>query len=258
MMASAVVLIHGMWSTSATLSPLRKRLEAKGYNVYSPDLPGHEDGIGDAAGQVADLSILEYCTHLKAYITNLKLEAPPILIGHSMGGLLAQKLGAELKIRAMILLCPSPPWGINTITLSGAWTTFDAWAKWRFWKKSHRPSFQRAKYGLFNLMDHETQIELYHRLIPESGRAYFELVTWFFDWRKATYVPTKAIDVPILAITGEKDRIIPPGVVRKVAQRYSQADYKCYPEHSHWLIDESGSEKIVNDIDIWLKKDDKQ
>ncbi len=252
-MDSAIILIHGMWSTSATLSTLRRRLEAKGYIVYSPDLPFHEDGIHDSEVLVANLSVRDYCTHLKDYITNLKLGKPPILIGHSMGGILAQKLGVELENHALILLCPSPPWGINLITPSGAWTTLDAWAKWRFWEKSHRPSFHRAKYGLFNLLDNESQIKLYDRLIHESGRAYFEIVYWFLDKMKATYVPTKEIKVPILVIAGEKDRIIPPSVVKKVAEKYPQADYKCYSDHSHWLIDELGSEKIVNDIDIWIK-----
>lgn len=253
MMENAVILIHGMWSNSATLSTLQERLELKGYRVYAPDLPYHENGIRDSAVRVADRSFLEYVAHLKDYITNLRLEKPPVLMGHSMGGILAQKLSAELKTRAMVLLCPSPPWGINTITLSGVWTTFDTWAQWRFWKKAHRPSFHRAKYGLFNLLDRETQSELYNRLIPESGRAYFEIVTWFFDRHKSTYVPTKDVNVPILVISGEKDRIIPPSVVKKVAAKYPQAEYKCYPDHSHWLIDETGSDEIVNDIDVWLK-----
>ena len=252
-MDNAVILIHGMWSTSASLSTLRERLEAQGYNVHSPDLPWHEDGIRDSETRVSDLSISDYVAHLKDYITNLKLEEPPILIGHSMGGILAQKLGAELKIRAMILLCPSPPWGINIITPSGIWTTFNAYAKWGFWRKAHRPSFHRAKYGLFNSSAKQAQIELYNRLVPESGRAYFEIVYWFFDRRKATYVPTKEISVPILIITGEKDRLIPPRVVKKIAEKYPEADYKCYPDHSHWLIDEPGGEEIVSDIDMWLK-----
>ncbi|MFC1882949.1 alpha/beta hydrolase [Thermodesulfobacteriota bacterium] len=255
---SSVILIHGMWSTSNTLSTLRERLEARSYSVYSPNLPWHEDAIRDSDTRVADLSILDYTTHLKDYITNLKLEEPPILIGHSMGGLLAQKLSAETKVRALVLLCPAQPWGINIMTPSATWTTFNAYAKWRFWRKSHRPSLHRAKYGLFNLIDEETQIELYNRLIPESGRAYFEIVYWFFDKRKATYVPTKEVTAPVLAITGEKDRIIRPSVVKKIAEKYPQADYRCYSDHAHWLIDESGSEEIVDDIDAWLRDKLKQ
>ena len=108
------------------------------------------------------------------------------------------------------------------------------------------------------MLDEETQIKLYNRLIPESGRAYFEIVYWFFDKRKATQVQTKEIIAPILAITGEKDRIIRPGVVKKVAEKYPQADYRCYPNHAHWLIDEPGSEEIVNDIDTWLRDKFKQ
>ncbi|MFZ0131176.1 MAG: alpha/beta fold hydrolase [Desulfobacterales bacterium] len=250
---NSVILIHGMWSTSNTLSTLRQRLETRGYRVYSPNLPWHEDAIRDSDNKVADLSIVDYATHLMDYITNLKLEEPPILIGHSMGGLLAQKLSTRIKARALVLLCPAQPWGINIITPSATWTTFNAYAKWRFWGKSHRPSLSRAKYGLFNMIDEETQIELYNRLIPESGRAYFEIVFWFFDKRKATHVKTKEIIAPILAITGEKDRIIRPSVVKRVAENYPQADYRCYHAHAHWLFDEPGSEEIVNDIDAWLK-----
>ncbi len=249
----SVILIHGMWSTGRTLSTFRERLEARGYRVYSPGLPCHEDEIQDSESQVANLSILDYTTHLRDYINGLNLEDPPILVGHSMGGLLAQKLSAELKVQALVLLCPAQPSGINIITPTAVWTTFNAYAKWRFWRKSHKPSLYRAKYGLFNMLDEKTQTRLYRRLVPESGRAYFEIVYWFIDSRKATRIPTKDITVPVLAITGENDRIIRPGVVKKIAEKYPQADYKCYPNHAHWLVDEPGSEDIVNDIDLWLK-----
>lgn len=248
-----VILIHGMWSTGSTLSALARRLEAKDYRVYSPNLPWHEEGIKDSESKVAGMSILDYSDYLKDYIISLKLENSPILIGHSMGGLLAQKLSAVLDISALVLLCPAQPWGINIITPTGVWTTFNAYAKWRFWSKSHRPSLYFAKYGIFNILDKETQIKLYNRLIPESGRVYFEIVFWFLDRRKATRVQTEEIATPILAIAGGKDRLIPPRVVEKIAAHYPKADYKCYPDQTHWLIDEPGSEKIVDDIDSWLK-----
>ena len=247
------ILIHGMWSTGSTLSTLRKRLETRGYRVYSPNLPCHEDGIQELESEVAGMSILDYTDYLKDYIISLKLEESPILIGHSMGGLLAQKLSAVIDVSALVLLCPAQPWGINIITPTGVWATFNAYAKWRFWGKSHRPSLYRAKYGIFNILDGENQIKLYNRLIPESGRVYFEIVFWFLDRQKATRVPTKEIATPILAIAGEKDRLIPPGIVKKIAAHYPTADYKCYPDHTHWLIDEPGSEVIVDDIDTWLK-----
>ena len=105
----SVILIHGMWSTGRTLSAFREHLEAIGYSVYLPNLPCHEDEIQDSESQVANLSILDYTTHLRDYINGLNLEDPPILMGHSMGGLLAQKLSAELKVQALVLLCPAQP-----------------------------------------------------------------------------------------------------------------------------------------------------
>lgn len=101
---SSVILIHGMSSTSNTLSTLRERLETIGYSVYSPNLPWHEDAIRDSDIRVSDLSILDYATYLRDYIANLKLEEPPILMGHSMGGLLAQKLSAGAKVRASFVV----------------------------------------------------------------------------------------------------------------------------------------------------------
>jgi pimeloyl-ACP methyl ester carboxylesterase len=253
MQDTTVILIHGMWSTGSTLSTIRRLLEARDYRVYSPNLPWHEDGIKDSETKVAGMSILDYTDYLKDYIISLKLDKPPILIGHSMGGLLAQKLSAVIDVSALVLLCPAQPWGINIITPTGVWATFNAYAKWRFWSKSHRPSLYRAKYGIFNILDGENQIKLYDRLIPESGLVYFEIVFWFLDRRKATRIPTKEIATPILAIAGRKDRLIPPRVVKKIAEHYPKAEYKCYPDHTHWLIDEPGSEEVVKDIYSWLK-----
>jgi pimeloyl-ACP methyl ester carboxylesterase len=253
MQDTTVILIHGMWSTGSTLSTIRRLLEARDYRVYSPNLPWHEDGIKDSETKVAGMSILDYTDYLKDYIISLKLDKPPILIGHSMGGLLAQKLSAVIDVSALVLLCPAQPWGINIITPTGVWATFNAYAKWRFWSKSHRSSLHRAKYGIFNILDGENQIKLYDRLIPESGLVYFEIVFWFLDRRKATHIPTKEITTPILAIAGRKDRLIPPRVVKKIAEHYPKAEYKCYPDHTHWLIDEPGSEEVVKDIYSWLK-----
>ncbi len=253
MISKSVVLIHGMWSTPTTVSTLQRRLEEKGYRVHSPNLPYHEDGIQDSESKVGDLSILDYAHHLKEYIAHLHLEESPILMGHSMGGLLVQKLSEEIDAAALVLLAPVSPSGINIINPSTVWATLNIVMRWGFWRKSQKPSPYRSKYALFNLLERETQDLLYDRLIPESGRAYFEIVFWFLDGRKATFVDATKAKAPLLVIAGGKDRIILKSVVEKVAAKYPQAEYRCYDDHSHWLIDEPESETIVDDIDTWLK-----
>jgi non-heme chloroperoxidase len=106
-----VVMIHGAFAGPWVWDGFAEKFRAAGYPVHAPWLR-HHDTPSDDLGRT---SLNDYADDLEAFIATL--EAEPILVGHAMGGLLAQKLAARRAIRALILLAPSAPWGVPPSTL---------------------------------------------------------------------------------------------------------------------------------------------
>lgn len=118
-----ILLIHGAFVGGWVFERLRSELSRRGWRTHAPDLPFHGS---DFAGQPphAELhrqSLAEYRRFLEDEIA--RLPQPPVLVGHSMGGLLAQQLAARSLCRAAVLLAPAAPWGVmprSTDELLGA------------------------------------------------------------------------------------------------------------------------------------------
>src|SRR5438445_13393362 len=105
-----IVLIHGMWCTDATLARLKQLLTERGHEVHVPNLPAHEAGREHA--EVGDKSLKQYLAFLDDYVRAQNFSRPPVLMGHSMGGLLAQQLASRIQPFALVLLTPASPAGI--------------------------------------------------------------------------------------------------------------------------------------------------
>jgi pimeloyl-ACP methyl ester carboxylesterase len=83
-----VVLIHGSWSRGEQWAPARAAFEERGYTVHTPTLRHHELPLHEGATKIAPRSIRDYTDDLAALVASL--DSPPLLVGHSLGGLLAQ------------------------------------------------------------------------------------------------------------------------------------------------------------------------
>jgi pimeloyl-ACP methyl ester carboxylesterase len=249
-MKPPVVLIHGMWSTGSTLSAIRAALEADGYTCHSPTLPHHENG-GNAAA-VAKMSHLDYVGFLENFVCGLNLLEPPIFLGHSMGGLLAQLLAVRIAPKALVLFAPAAPASINALNLNSIRATSHALLTWRFWEKAHKhPSLASAQFALFNGLPLERQKQLYSLLVPESGKALFEAGFAMLDKQKATQVDFSRIQAPVLVLHGTADNIVIVEGSRQLLPKYKNIELKEYVGSGHWLFEENTP--ILEDMKSWLK-----
>ncbi len=249
-MKPPIILIHGMWSTGKTLEPIQKVLEAAGYTCYAPTLPHHANG-GNAQA-VATLSHRDYVAFLEQYVKNLNLETAPVLLGHSMGGLLAQLLAVRVVARALVLFAPAAPSGINALNLNSIRSTLHATLTWKFWEKAQKhPTLESAQFALFNGLALERQKELFAALVPESGKALFEAGFAMLDQSKATWVDYEKISCPMLILHGTDDHIVVVEGSRKLVQKHSRIELKEYLGSGHWLFEENTS--ILEDMKNWLE-----
>ena len=246
-----IVLVHGMWCNDATLARLKQFLSHRGYPVHLPNLPAHQAGVEDAT--VGNKSLKEYLSFLEDYVRRQNFEQPPVLMGHSMGGLLAQQLAARTSPFALVLLTPAPPAGI----LALAWCNIVAFWKvlttWAFWRKPHKPSPERCAASVYNQTLIGKHASYYKTLVPESGRAVFEIAFWPLDFKRASRVENKSVQCPVYVVSAGHDRLTPPGVVRKVAALYANVTHRHYRDRGHWVIDDEDTEDMVNEIISWLR-----
>jgi pimeloyl-ACP methyl ester carboxylesterase len=246
-----LVMIHGAFCGPWAFDDFRKPFEAAGYEVHAPLLRHHDHGRNppQALGRV---SLTDYAADLEKLIRGL--DQAPIIVGHSMGGLLAQMLAAKDLARALVLLAPSAPWGVLPSTLfelASAQALLFSGGDYR--GSVIRPNYKIAAAHSLDKLDPETRSAVYARFVPESGQATFEIMNWSFDLRRAGHVRARDVTCPILCLVGEDDKINPPSTVARIASRYrGRALFEELQGRSHWLIGEAGADRIAARAVAWL------
>ncbi len=245
-----VVMIHGAFCGGWVFENWRTMFEELGYEVHAPTLRHHDCGR-EPPNELGNTSMLDYVGDLEAFLD--RLHGKPILIGHSMGGLIAQMLAARRPVRALVLLAPSAPWGVLPSTPFEFVSAQALYFAGDFWNRTLAPTrWIAAANALDNVPDAEHDAIL-HRFVPESGLATFEIMHWPMDIKRATEIDPRDVACPILCLVGTRDRINPPTTVRQLAQRYrGRASFEELDGHSHWLIGEPGWEKIASQVLAWL------
>jgi pimeloyl-ACP methyl ester carboxylesterase len=253
-MTETIFMIHGMWCGPWYWENYKRLFEKEGYRCITPTLRFHDMDPKDAPDpQLGSTSLLDYAADLEQEIQQLGVK--PIVLGHSMGGILAQILAGRGRAKALVLLSPASPAGILALKPSVIRSFWSGQTRWGFWKKPMRPTFNEAVYGMLHLLPPHAQKETYGKLVYESGRAASELGYWFLDSKGASRVDESKVTCPVLVATGAEDRIMPASVVRQIAQKYrAVSTYKEFENHAHWVIAEPGWQEIAEYVAGWLEQ----
>lgn len=241
-----VLLVHGVFVGASSLGTAQRALAAQGHGGAAVHLRGRFGSRPVA--RLGATGLLEYVQDVMdaaAWVTRTCHQLP-VLVGHSMGGLLVQKaleLGAPA--RAAVLVCTAPPRGIVALTPRIARRMahyLPAMLLARPVEFRREDAFALA----LNRVPPDARDATYARdFVPDSGRVLRELAL-------GLPVDARRVRVPVFAITGSDDRFVPPGTVRKVAARYG-ATFREYPDHGHVLLDEPGWERPLGDIVTWIE-----
>jgi len=251
-MPEVIFMIHGMWGGPWHWENYKSVLEREGYRCITTTLRFHDaDPKAAPDPRLGTTSLLDYAGDLQQEID--RLGAKPIIIGHSMGGLLAQILGGRGLAKALVLLTPASPAGILAFTPSVIKSFWSVQTTWGFWRKPMRQTFDEAVYSMMHLLPPSERKEAYDKFVYESGRAACEIGYWFFDAKKACRVDESKVTCPVLVVAGAEDRITPASVVRKVAKKYEGVStYKEFEDHAHWVLGEPGWQEVAGYVKDWL------
>jgi pimeloyl-ACP methyl ester carboxylesterase len=253
-MADTIFMIHGMWGGPWYWENYRNLYEREGYRCVTSTLLYHDmDPQGSPDPRLGNTSLLDYAEALEQQLK--QFDTKPILIGHSMGGLLAQILSARGLAKAVVLLTSASPSGIMAITPSVIRSFWSVQTKWGFWSKPMRQTLNEAIYSMLHLLPARQQKETYDRFVYESGRAAFEIGYWLLDSKGASRVDASSVTCPMLVVAGAEDRITPAPVVRRIAKKYEavSATYKEFANHAHWVVAEPGWQEVAEYVLGWLK-----
>jgi pimeloyl-ACP methyl ester carboxylesterase len=240
--------IHGMWSYANVWRHIAPALAAHGYTTHCAKLPGHD-------GEPGDLTTLGLKDYVDALESQAKAYDNLILVGHSMGALLAQQLATRLQPKALVLISTAPSAKIFALSWSAFRTMWPVVRRWRFWRQATLLPAGAAAYGIGNTMSIEESNAEYLLLQPDSGRVAFELSFPWADEEKAAAVDYAKLEMPVLLICGDKDRLTMPAVTRATAQRIgAQAETHWMHGFGHWTIGLQGAGAVAEKITTFLGK----
>ena len=254
-----IVLIHGLWVTSLSWEHWVERYTDQGYRVIARSWPGMEGDIDEFRrdpSAVAGLGVTEIVDHYDAIIR--ELDAPPVVMGHSFGGLVTQILLDRGLGAAGVAIDSAPVKGILTLPFSTLKVAAPALRNPLNDRRALPLTAEQFHYAFTNTIEDEAEATaVYERYaVPGPDHVLFQASFANFNPHAATAVDfhndTRA---PLLLIAGGMDHIAPASVTKANYNLYRKSkaitDYKEYPERPHFTIGAPGWEMVADDALTW-------
>lgn len=245
-----MVLIHGTWCDGAVWGEFATKLEKMGIIVHTPSLRYHDLPYEQVMEKVGAVSLTDYADDLVALVESL--EEPPLLLGHSLGCLLAQMVAERTEISGMILMGPAPTADIFALYPTIIRCFIRHFLRWGFWKKPMPPYKDEFFTYCLNVQDPSLKEDIFKTLVPESGKVYTQMAFPFFDKSRAGYVDFSKISGPVLVITGSEDKMTVSAIARKTAQNYAESVLVSLTGADHMYESGKFQDKTLSVIRAWL------
>lgn len=251
-MAKTLLMIHGVGCGGEVWDRMIPAFEADGWTCEAPTLFPDRRVKQNPPANLADLGIDDYVAAMEAKAREIAKSTGgmPAVIGHSMGGLIAQVLAEKGVVSQAVFLTPAQPKGCAVIGPSVAFTFLNILIR-QDRTKSYKVWRTGFDFGVTNCVPKRLREEIYSHALYNSGKVYGDLTD-------GIEIDESKITIPTLTIAAGKDRATLATAVRKVGMKYSHAqvpgDFLEYPQNAHWIVDEPGTDKVAADIVAWLAR----
>jgi len=254
-----LMLVHGAWLSARSWENFADYFRDRGFTVSAPEWPrkrGDVEQLREATQELEGLGLTEIVDHYGNQIKSL--EEPPVLIGHSFGGLIVELLLDRGLGRAGVAMSPAPPKGILVLPFSSLKAAAPALAHP---SKRHGVvplTLEEFTYGFVNTFSPEDASAAYDRYaVPETGQIFYEAGFANFHLHPPTEVHFKNGDrAPLLIVGAEKDHTVPASLSHKQFEKYAKSDartdYIELPGRPHLMMVGEGWEDVAARIESWL------
>lgn len=259
--ATPVVFIHGLWLHATSWNDWVELFREAGYAPLAPGWPGDSDTVEETRQNpdaVADKGIDDVVAHYAEIIN--KLDAKPVLIGHSFGGLIVEKLlGMDLGV-AGVAIDAAPIKGVLPLPISSLRVAFVALKNPA---NSHRAvslTPEQFHFGFTNAIPEDEGAALFEKwTIPSPGKPLFEAASANFSPHSPAKVEVDNEERgPLLLITGGQDHTVPGAITKATLKQYRNStavtELEEFPDRGHSLTIDSGWREIADAALAWLKK----
>jgi pimeloyl-ACP methyl ester carboxylesterase len=236
-----ILFIHGILGGPWYFEGYQGFFAERGYPSHALSLRGRP-----GSRPVADIGRVPLEEFVSDALEAARAIGRPIVIGHSMGGLIAQRLAEEGVSDTVVLLSSAPPRGISLMTprlllkqVKHVGTLLRS--------SPLRPTRSDSDELIFTRMPAAMRAELHARLVPDSARAARELSLG------TVAVDERRVRAAMLVACGLDDRFIAPRVSRQLAVKYGAPCWQ-YPTNAHFLPMEPGWERIADDVESWVRR----
>ncbi len=220
--ATPVVFVHGLWLLATSWDPWRRLFEDRGYATLAPGWPDEPESVEEARrhpGRFAHKKIGRTTEHFADVIR--QLATPPAIVGHSFGGLIAQKLAGMGLSQATVAIDPAPFRGVVPLPWSALKAAFPVLRNPVNYKRAVALTFDQFRFAFANAVPEQEAKALYEEhAVPAPGAPLFQAAAANLAPRTEASVDHESVlRGPLLIIEGADDNTVPPVMAKAAYER---------------------------------------
>jgi len=256
-----VVFIHGLWLHATSWDPWIELFREAGYAPVAPGWPGDGATVEESRANpdaIADHGIDDVVEHYAKIIASL--DAKPILIGHSFGGMIAQKLLGQDLAAAAVAIDAAQIKGVLPLPLSAVRATLPVFKNPGNLHHAVSLTAEQFRFAFGNAISEQESDELFARwAIPAPGKPLFEAAAANFNPHSPAAVNTgNESRGPLLLMMGGKDNTVPEAVTKATLKQYRHSEAITeimeFPDRAHSLTIDRGWRAVADAALSWLDR----